>query len=122
MQGNCAAACGSCSYCSDKLFSECDHTNPSEDMQKLYGDRISGFYGYSHLTGGIAGGQAEYVRVHHGEPPGYIADIGPCSVLDTLSLARSREMLMRVGLSDTSSAGPGRDHAVVSLHLGPVVE
>ena len=67
VQGSCAAACGSCSYCSDKLFSECDHTNPSEDMQKLYGDRISGFYGYSHLTGGIAGGQAEYVRVHHGE-------------------------------------------------------
>ena len=41
-------------------------TNPSVEMEKLYGDRIAGCFGYSHLTGGYAGGQAEYVRVING--------------------------------------------------------
>ena len=60
-------ACGSCSFCKDKLFSECDTTNPSADQEKLYGDRIAAFHGYSHLTGGVSGGQAQYARCHHGE-------------------------------------------------------
>ena len=42
-------------------------TNPSVEMEKLYGDKLSGFYGYSHLTGGYAGGQAEYARVFNGK-------------------------------------------------------
>ena len=59
-------ACGSCSFCHDQLFSECDTTNPSKDQEELYGDRIAAFHGYSHLTGGISGGQAQYARCHHG--------------------------------------------------------
>ena len=39
----------------------------SEAMEKLYGDRTGGFHGYSHLTGGFEGGQAEYARVPFGE-------------------------------------------------------
>ena len=65
-------ACGSCSFCKEGLFSECDTTNPSADMQQLYGDRICGFHGYSHLTGGISGGQSQFARCRHGEwLPGY---------------------------------------------------
>ena len=59
-------ACGTCSFCKDQLFSACDTTNPSADMEKLYGDRIAAFHGYSHLTGGTSGGQAQYARCHHG--------------------------------------------------------
>jgi len=59
-------ACGHCEYCKKKLSSFCDNTNNSTLMQKLYGHRDAGFFGYSHLTGGFAGGQAEYVRVPFG--------------------------------------------------------
>ncbi|KAH7277137.1 hypothetical protein KP509_39G035700 [Ceratopteris richardii] len=57
-------ACGDCFFCNKlKLFTCCDRTNPSKEEEKLYGDRTAGFFGYSHLTGGWPGGQAEYVRV-----------------------------------------------------------
>jgi len=55
--------CGKCMYCKKGLTSCCDWTNPSKDMEKQYGHRSSGVFGYSHLTGGYEGGQAEYVRV-----------------------------------------------------------
>ncbi|KAL2649603.1 hypothetical protein R1flu_017731 [Riccia fluitans] len=57
-------ACGQCYFCSKlHLFTCCDNTNPSKDMKDMYGDQTAGFFGYSHLTGGYPGGQAEYVRV-----------------------------------------------------------
>jgi threonine dehydrogenase-like Zn-dependent dehydrogenase len=56
-------ACGSCEYCLKGLSSMCDTTNSSQVMQKLYGHRFSGMFGFGHFTGGFAGGQAEYVRV-----------------------------------------------------------
>jgi threonine dehydrogenase-like Zn-dependent dehydrogenase len=56
-------ACGTCSYCKREEYTSCDTTNPSNLMEKLYGHRTSAIYGYSHLTGGVPGGQAEYVRV-----------------------------------------------------------
>jgi len=56
-------ACGKCSYCKEEKFSCCDNTNQSKEMEKQYGHRIAGLFGYSHLTGGYDGGQAEYVRV-----------------------------------------------------------
>lgn len=59
-------ACGECSYCKQKLSSFCDRTNPSTLMNAMYGHRLAGIFGYSHLTGGFAGGQAEYVRVPKG--------------------------------------------------------
>ncbi|CAG8446025.1 12680_t:CDS:10 [Acaulospora morrowiae] len=58
-------SCGSCEYCKKGLFSCCDNTNPSKEMEELYGNRIAGIFGYSHLTGGYDGCQAEYVRVPH---------------------------------------------------------
>lgn len=56
-------ACGQCKYCQEKSFSFCNNTNPSQEMEKMYGQRISGIFGYSHLTGGYEGGQAEFARV-----------------------------------------------------------
>jgi threonine dehydrogenase-like Zn-dependent dehydrogenase len=56
-------ACGKCQYCLKGLTSMCDVTNTSSLMSTMYGQRIAGLFGYSHLTGGFPGGQAEYVRV-----------------------------------------------------------
>lgn len=57
-------ACGNCFYCRRKLFSCCDNTNPNPKLSEaLFGYPTAGIFGYSHLTGGYAGGQAEYLRV-----------------------------------------------------------
>jgi threonine dehydrogenase-like Zn-dependent dehydrogenase len=57
-------SCGSCHFCSHELWSLCDNTNPNAWMaETFYGHSGSGIYGYSHMLGGYAGGQAEYVRV-----------------------------------------------------------
>lgn len=56
-------ACGSCFFCKQKLSSQCERTNASAVAKAMYGARTAGFFGYSHFTGGFAGGQAEYVRV-----------------------------------------------------------
>jgi len=56
-------ACGSCDYCKREEYTACDTTNPSKLVEEMYGHRPAALYGYSHLTGGVPGGQAEYVRV-----------------------------------------------------------
>jgi len=56
-------ACGACSYCKNQQYTACDTTNPNPETEDMYGHRLPALYGYSHLTGGIPGGQAEYVRV-----------------------------------------------------------
>jgi threonine dehydrogenase-like Zn-dependent dehydrogenase len=72
-------ACGQCFFCRRELWSCCDNTNPNAWMvEKLYGYSPSGLFGYSHLFGGYAGGQAEYVRVP-------FADVGPLLVPDDLT-------------------------------------
>src|SRR2546421_10604200 len=72
-------ACGKCFFCTKGLFSLCENSNPNAAMaEKLWGYSPCGIYGYSHLLGGYAGGQAEYVRVP-------FADVGPLKVPDGLS-------------------------------------
>src|SRR5436190_441306 len=72
-------ACGKCFFCAKQMFSLCENSNPNAVMaEKLWGYSPSGVYGYSHLLGGYAGGQAEYARVP-------FADIGPIKVPDSLS-------------------------------------
>ncbi len=69
-------ACGRCFYCKLNLWSLCDNTNPNAWMaEKRYGFSGSGLYGYSHMHGGYAGGQAQYARVA-------LADSGPLKVPD----------------------------------------
>lgn len=60
-------ACGECRMCQKKLSSQCERTNDSTIENIMYGGRTAGMLGYSHFTGGYAGGQAEYVRVGYGE-------------------------------------------------------
>ena len=72
-------ACGHCWFCQQQLWSLCDNSNPNAWMaEKLYGYSASGLFGYSHLFGGYAGGQAEYARVP-------FADIGPIKVPEGLT-------------------------------------
>lgn len=52
---------GKCPYCALELYSCCDWTNPSKEMEETYGHRTAGLFGYSHLTGGYEGGQAEVI-------------------------------------------------------------
>ena len=67
-------ACGRCFFCQKEMWSLCDNSNPNAWMaEKLYGFSPSGLFGYSHMLGGYAGGQAEYARVP-------FADIGPVRV------------------------------------------
>jgi len=72
-------SCGECFYCQRGMWSLCDNSNPNAWMaEKVFGYTPAGLYGYSHLMGGYAGGQAEYVRVP-------FADIGPLRIPDGLS-------------------------------------
>lgn len=72
-------ACGGCFFCKRELWSLCDNSNPNAGMaEMLYGFTPSGLFGYSHMLGGYAGGQAEYVRVP-------FADVGPLKVPDELT-------------------------------------
>lgn len=71
-------ACGGCLSCQQEMFSLCENSNPNAWMaEKLWGHSPAGIFGYSHLVGGYAGGQAEYARVP-------FADVGPIKVPDEL--------------------------------------
>jgi threonine dehydrogenase-like Zn-dependent dehydrogenase len=59
--------CGECMYCKKKLSSQCEKTNSNSIEYAMYGGHTAGMFGYSHFTGGFAGGQAEYVRVPNGD-------------------------------------------------------
>src|SRR5262245_14869622 len=68
--------CGRCFYCKQGLWSACSNTNPNSWMlEKMYGYTGAGLFGYTHLYGGYAGGQAEYARVP-------MADVGPLKIPD----------------------------------------
>ncbi|RAK80417.1 zinc-dependent alcohol dehydrogenase [Aspergillus fijiensis CBS 313.89] len=60
-------ACGQCTNCKKELTSACERTNENTITNAMYGKRTAGMFGYSHFTGGFAGGQAEYVRVPYGD-------------------------------------------------------
>ena len=69
-------SCGECFFCKKGLFSGCERSNPEPNRtvaSKLWGHSPAGLFGYTHLLGGYAGGQAEYLRVPY-------ADVGPIKV------------------------------------------
>jgi threonine dehydrogenase-like Zn-dependent dehydrogenase len=71
--------CGECDQCRRGNFSVCERSNRNKDVaDKLFGHTTAGLFGYTHLTGGYAGGQAEYVRVPY-------ADVAPVKIPDGLS-------------------------------------
>ena len=67
-------ACGSCLFCKKKLWAACDNSNPNAHLMEVaYGYSGSALFGYSHMMGGYAGGQAQYARVP-------FADVGPLKI------------------------------------------
>jgi threonine dehydrogenase-like Zn-dependent dehydrogenase len=71
-------ACGNCWACKNELYSVCENSNPNWGLaEKFFGHATAGIFGYSRLTGGYAGGQAEYARVPY-------ADVGPFKIEDDL--------------------------------------
>jgi len=85
-------SCGTCEFCKKQQFSLCDTTNPSGQQEMTYGHRLAGVFGYSHLTGGIAGGQAEFARV-------------PFANLNLLKIPENLDDDQVVGLSDILPTG-----------------
>jgi threonine dehydrogenase-like Zn-dependent dehydrogenase len=72
-------ACGNCWACQHEMYSICENSNPNAGVaEKFFGHPTAGIFGYSHITGGYAGGQAEYARVPY-------ADIGPFKIEDDLT-------------------------------------
>ena len=71
-------ACGNCFFCRKDLWSCCDNSNPNAHVaEAMYGYSGSALFGYSHIYGGYAGGQAQYVRVP-------FADVGPIKIENDL--------------------------------------
>jgi threonine dehydrogenase-like Zn-dependent dehydrogenase len=67
-------ACGGCFHCQDEMYSPCENSNPNAHLaETMFGHAAAGIFGYSHLTGGYAGGQAQYARVPY-------ADVGPIKI------------------------------------------
>jgi threonine dehydrogenase-like Zn-dependent dehydrogenase len=72
-------SCGECFFCKNGFYSGCERSNPNaKAAEKLWGHSPAGLFGYSHMLGGFAGGQAQYMRVPY-------ADVGPCKVPDHLT-------------------------------------
>jgi threonine dehydrogenase-like Zn-dependent dehydrogenase len=72
-------SCGGCFFCKRDLWSLCDNSNTNAEMaDKVFGHHTAALFGYSHLTGGYAGGQAQYARVPY-------ADVGPLKLPDGLA-------------------------------------
>ncbi|MDR7061634.1 MULTISPECIES: zinc-dependent alcohol dehydrogenase [unclassified Sphingopyxis] len=74
-------SCGQCFFCEKQQYSACDNSNPSETRdasELMMGHAMGGAFGYAHLTGGYAGGQAEYVRIPY-------SDVGPVVIPDGLA-------------------------------------
>ncbi len=89
-------SCGACFFCRRELYSQCDNTNPNSWMlEKLIGYGTAGLFGHSHLYGGYAGGQAEYVRVP-------CADVGALKISDGAGTLTDEQVLF---LSDILPTG-----------------
>jgi threonine dehydrogenase-like Zn-dependent dehydrogenase len=72
-------ACGNCFFCRNQMTSLCDNSNPNAARaEKLYGFSGAGLFGYSHIFGGYAGGQAQYARVP-------FADAGPIRIPESVT-------------------------------------
>lgn len=72
-------SCGNCWFCEHDRYSLCDNTNPNAELaREVMGHSPAGIYGYSHMMGGYAGGQAEYMRVPY-------ADVGPIKIESALT-------------------------------------
>ena len=111
-------SCGHCYFCEKQQFSACDNSNPVETQElaePLYGQPMSGLFGYSHLTGGYPGGQAEYVRVP-------FSDVGPIVIPDGLADEQVLFLsdILPTGWRAAENAGIEEGDTVAVWGCGPV--
>lgn len=109
-------ACGNCYFCEEQQHSLCENSNPNAQMaEKMWGHSPAGIFGYSHLTGGYAGGQAEYVRVPY-------ADVGPVKVPDGLDDEKVLFLsdILPTGYMAAENCGIKPGHVVAVWGCGPV--
>jgi threonine dehydrogenase-like Zn-dependent dehydrogenase len=109
-------ACGDCEACLREEFSVCQNSNPNAGMaEKMFGHPTAGIYGYSHLTGGYAGGQAEYARVP-------FADVGPIKIEEDLADEQVLFLsdIFPTGFMGAEMAEPAPDKVIAVMGAGPV--
>jgi threonine dehydrogenase-like Zn-dependent dehydrogenase len=111
-------ACGECFCCRRQLWSLCDNSNPNASVaEKLYGYSGSALFGYSHMFGGFAGGQAQYVRVP-------FADVGPLIVPPELPDEKVLFLsdIFPTGYMAAENAGIEKGDTVAVWGCGPVAQ
>ena len=111
-----AISCGRCHYCEHDLWSLCDNTNPNASaLEAMYGYSGAGLFGYSHLYGGYAGGQAEYARVP-------FADVGPLKVPEGMTDEQVLFLsdIFPTGYMAAENADIKPGHIVANWGCGPV--
>jgi threonine dehydrogenase-like Zn-dependent dehydrogenase len=110
-------ACGSCFFCDMHLYSACENTNPDRGaiMNKKSLRPGAALFGYSHLYGGVPGGQAEYVRVPK-------ANVGPIKIPDTMSDEQVLFLsdILPTGYQAVLNAGVGQGSSLAIFGAGPV--
>jgi threonine dehydrogenase-like Zn-dependent dehydrogenase len=109
-------ACGRCEQCRREQYSVCENSNPNAGMaEKMFGHPTAGIFGYSHLTGGYAGGQAEYARVP-------FADVGPLKI--EADLADEQVLFLSdifpTGFMGAEMAEPSPEKVIAVFGAGPV--
>jgi threonine dehydrogenase-like Zn-dependent dehydrogenase len=108
-------ACGDCDFCKREEYTGCKNTNPSNLQKEQFGHRTSAIFGYSHTTGGVPGGQAEYVRVP-------IADVNCLKVPDDMpdETALYLSDVIPTAFFGAENASVGKGDVVGIWGLGPV--
>lgn len=110
-------ACGSCFFCDMHLFSACETTNPDRGtiMNKKSLRPGAALFGFSHMYGGVPGGQAEYVRVPK-------ANVGPIKIPDTLEDEKVLFLsdILPTGYQAVLNAGVGQGSSLAIFGAGPV--
>ena len=111
-------SCGSCWFCQKTLFSCCDTTNPNAELaEAAMGHSPAGLFGFSHMLGGYAGGQAEYLRVPH-------ADVGPIKIESGLPDEKVLFLsdIFPTGYMAAENAGIEKGDTVAVWGCGPVAQ
>jgi threonine dehydrogenase-like Zn-dependent dehydrogenase len=109
-------SCGNCWACANEMYSLCENSNPNAWMaEKMWGHSPCGIYGYSHLTGGYPGGQAEYARVP-------FADVGPLKVPEELDDEQVLFLsdILPTGFMAAENCGIKRGDVIAVWGCGPV--
>jgi threonine dehydrogenase-like Zn-dependent dehydrogenase len=109
-------ACGRCEQCRNEQYSLCENSNPNAGMaEKMFGHPTAGIFGYSHLTGGYAGGQAEYARVP-------FADVGPLKIEEDLTDEQVLFLsdIFPTGFMGAEMAEPSPEKVIAVFGAGPV--